>query len=64
MDVEQLIAEKPLLHTDENGNPVDYSINISVVRALNSYLRPGMNTLETGSGPAEALPPASTGTTL
>ncbi|MEI8075958.1 MAG: class I SAM-dependent methyltransferase [Bacteroidota bacterium] len=50
MDIEQLIAEKPLLHTDENGQPVDYSINVNVLRALNNYLKPGMHTLETGSG--------------
>jgi len=50
MDIEQLIAEKPLLHTDENGLPVDYSINVNVLRALQHYLKPGMHTLETGSG--------------
>ena len=50
MDIEQLIAEKPLLHTDEKGLPVDYSINVNVLRALNLYLKPGMHTLETGSG--------------
>jgi predicted O-methyltransferase YrrM len=50
MDIEQLIAEKPLLHSDENGLPVDYSINTNVLRALNNYLKPGMVTLETGSG--------------
>ena len=50
MDIEQLIAEKPLLHTDENGLPVDYSINVTVLRALNHYLKPEMHTLETGSG--------------
>jgi hypothetical protein len=50
MDIEQLIAEKPLLHSDENGLPVDYSINVQVLKALNAYLKPGMHTLETGSG--------------
>ncbi len=50
MDIEQLISEKPLLHSDENGLPVDYSINVQVIKALNGYLKPGMHTLETGSG--------------
>ncbi len=50
MDIDKLIAQKPQLHLDENGSPVDYSINVAVLKALNNYLKPGMHTLETGSG--------------
>ncbi len=50
MDLQELLADQPSLHTNEYGLPANYAPNEQVLHALLSYLKPGMQTLETGSG--------------
>jgi hypothetical protein len=48
--IERLVANPPLLHRDGAGNPANYGIDPLLVPYLREYVRPGGNTMETGSG--------------
>lgn len=50
-----LMADKPRFHDDAQGQPISWNANINLLRFLDSYLQPGMHTLETGSGYSTVL---------
>jgi hypothetical protein len=50
MTVQQLISDNPKLHSGADGGPANFAVAPSVLRAIAGYIKPGMRTLETGSG--------------
>lgn len=48
--LERLIAERPAFHAWPDGKPVNWGIDPEVLRYIASFLKPGMNSLETGAG--------------
>ena len=52
---EFLLDEKPKFHNDAQGNPISWNTNTRLLNFLDTYLKPGMCTLETGSGYSTVL---------
>lgn len=50
MTLQKLLSDIPSLHSDEKGLSANYAINEKVLTAIFDLLKPGMHTLETGSG--------------
>jgi hypothetical protein len=50
-----LMEAEPKFHDDARGDPVSWNATINLLRFLDSYLQPGMHTLETGSGYSTVL---------
>ncbi|MES2372526.1 MAG: class I SAM-dependent methyltransferase [Bacteroidota bacterium] len=50
MNLEKLISDNPALHLDVDGTLVNWAVNAKVLKAISGFLKPGMVTLETGSG--------------
>ncbi len=50
MDVAELIETPPLMHFTKSGEPISYGVSTDVLRYLDGHVRPGMRTLETGTG--------------
>jgi len=50
MSIERLLADKPQLHTWSSGAAASWAVSPDVLTFLHSRLKPGMVTLETGSG--------------
>lgn len=50
MNLEKLISDNPALHSDEDGSLVNWAVATRVLKAVAGFLKPGMVTLETGSG--------------
>lgn len=50
MTLDDLLRLHPLVHLDAHGDPISWAIGEDVLRFLDSLLRPGWRTVETGSG--------------
>ncbi len=50
MLLEQLLADRPKLHFGSDGMPTSWAANVETLRYLVETVKPGMKTLETGSG--------------
>ncbi len=50
MNLEKLISDNPALHLDVDGTLVNWAVTAKVLKAISGFLKPGMVTLETGSG--------------
>lgn len=50
MKIEQLFNENPSFHVWSDGRPANFGVSDRVVKYILSKLKPGMETLETGSG--------------
>jgi predicted O-methyltransferase YrrM len=56
LSVDDLLAERPLLHTDDSGpEPVDWALTNPVLRFLADRVADGDRTLETGAGLSTVL---------
>jgi len=50
-----LMADQPEFHSDAQGKSISWNANIKLLSFLDTYLQPGMCTLETGSGYSTVL---------
>jgi len=48
--IERLVEDRPQFHVKPDGRPVSWAVNADVVRFIYENVKPGMITLETGSG--------------
>lgn len=55
MTLERLLIDLPQLHAWSDGRPASWAVAPEVLRFMHSLLRPGMQTLETGSGHTTVL---------
>jgi hypothetical protein len=50
MSLDRLLLDKPQLHVWSDGRPASWAVSPGVLRWMHAQLKPGMRTLETGSG--------------
>jgi hypothetical protein len=55
MRLEELLEQPPRLHVDRHGKLTSWRASDALLRCIDSHLRPGMSTLETGAGVSSIL---------
>ncbi|MFN7118499.1 MAG: class I SAM-dependent methyltransferase [Saprospiraceae bacterium] len=50
MSIERLLQDRPMLHAWDDGTPASFATSPKVLHFIHDHTKPGMTTLETGSG--------------